>query len=76
MMAAPMPVVPQLKPPGLGAFNLSAEFLAVMQDMIRKEVRSYMERQNQNPNGMCFQAADDGFRNTSVKRIGISRVDS
>ncbi|BAU00250.1 hypothetical protein VIGAN_10182800 [Vigna angularis var. angularis] len=67
-------VVPQLKPPGLGAFNLSAEFLGVMQEMIRNEVRSYMERQN--PNGMCFQAADDGFRNASVKRIGISRVDS
>lgn len=66
--------MPQLKPPGLGAFNLSAEFLVVMQEMIRKEVRSYMERQN--PNGMCFQAAEDGFRNTSVKRIGISRVDS
>ncbi|KAK7331010.1 hypothetical protein VNO77_25219 [Canavalia gladiata] len=56
---------------GLGAWNLSAEFMAVMHEMIRKEVRSYMEQQN----GMCFQSVD-GFRNVSVKRIGISRVDS
>nr|KYP52437.1 Transcription factor MYB44 [Cajanus cajan] len=67
MMAAPVP-----PPPVMGPFNLSAEFLAVMQEMIRKEVRSYMEMQN----GMCFHAADDGFRNASVKRIGISRIDS
>ncbi|KAI4315007.1 hypothetical protein L6164_027860 [Bauhinia variegata] len=51
--------------------NLSSELLAVMQDMIRKEVRNYMAEQN----GKCFQAAD-GFRNASVKRIGISRIDS
>ncbi|KAK7263193.1 hypothetical protein RJT34_30779 [Clitoria ternatea] len=56
---------------GLGAMNMSAEFMAVMHGMIRKEVRSYMEQQN----GMCFQGVD-GFRNVSVKRIGISRVDS
>ncbi|TKY70615.1 Transcription factor MYB44 [Spatholobus suberectus] len=73
MMAAPV-AVPPVSPTGSGAFNLSAEFLVVMQEMIRKEVRSYMERQNQN--GMCFHAADDGFRNASVKRIGISRIDS
>ncbi|XP_027359981.1 transcription factor MYB44-like [Abrus precatorius] len=78
IMTAPVPVaVPQqfqdtssLKP-----FNLSAEFLAVMQEMIRKEVRSYMMGLEQQ-NGMCFQAAADGFRNASVKRIGISRIDS
>jgi len=56
---------------GMGALNLSAEFMAVMHEMIKKEVRSYMEQQN----GMCFQGVD-GFRNASVKRIGISRVDS
>ena len=56
-------------------FNFSAELLAVMQEMIRKEVRSYMAGLEQQ-NGMCFQAADDGFRNASVKRIGISRIDS
>lgn len=64
--------VPPVNPTGLGAFNLSGEFLAVMQDMIRKEVRSYMEMQN----GMCFQTADDAFRNASMKRVGISRIDS
>ncbi|RYQ80740.1 hypothetical protein Ahy_Scaffold1g106946 isoform B [Arachis hypogaea] len=63
---------------GAAPFNFSAELLAVMQDMIRKEVRSYMAglEQQSNNNGMCFQAADGGFRNASVKRIGISRIDS
>ncbi|CAJ1942903.1 unnamed protein product [Sphenostylis stenocarpa] len=69
---------------GLGSLNFSAEFMSVMREMIRKEefmalmhemirkeVRNYMEQQN----GMCFQGVD-GFRNMSVKRIGISRVDS
>ncbi|XP_054775903.1 transcription factor MYB44 [Prosopis cineraria] len=58
---------------GFLAFNFSAELLAVMQDMIRKEVRSYMAGLEQQ-NGVCFQTAD-GFRNASVKRIGISRID-
>ncbi|KAG5089642.1 hypothetical protein AAZX31_01G177100 [Glycine max] len=72
----PMMTVPSVSPTGMAPFNFSAEFLAVMQEMIRKEVRSYMELHNQK-NGMCFQAAvNDGFRNASVKRIGISRVDS
>ncbi|KAI9089317.1 hypothetical protein K1719_029596 [Acacia pycnantha] len=59
---------------GFLGFNFSAELLAVMQDMIRKEVRSYMAGLEQ-PSGVCFQASD-GFRNGSVKRIGISRIDS
>ncbi|XP_061341064.1 transcription factor MYB44 [Gastrolobium bilobum] len=83
IMAAPMAVpVPQQfhdpsgsKQKGLEPFNFSAELLGVMHDMIRKEVRSYMAGLEQQK-GMCFQAADDGFRNASVKRIGISRVDS
>ncbi|XP_045812247.1 transcription factor MYB44-like [Trifolium pratense] len=54
-------------------FNFSAELLTVMQEMIRTEVRSYMAGLEQQ-NGMCI--ADDGFRNASVKRIGISRIDS
>lgn len=57
---------------GLGPLNFSAELMAVMHEMIRNEVRSYMEQQQ---NGMCFEGVD-GFRNMSVKRIGISRVDS
>ena len=59
-----------------GEVDLSGEFMAVMHEMIRKEVRSYMEQQK---NGMmCFQGMEmmEGFRNVSVKRIGISRVDS
>ncbi|XP_061339986.1 transcription factor MYB44-like [Gastrolobium bilobum] len=56
---------------GLGAVNLNGELMAVMHEMIKMEVRSYMEQQN----GMCFQGVD-GFRNMSVKRIGINRVDS
>lgn len=71
----PMMTVPSVSPTGMAPFNFSAEFRSVMQEMIRKEVRSYIELHNQN--GMCFQAAvNDGFRNASVKRIGISRVDS
>jgi myb proto-oncogene protein len=54
-------------------FNFSAELLTVMQEMIRTEVRSYMAGLEQQ-NGMCI--SDDGFRNASVKRIGISRIDS
>ncbi|XP_057416643.1 transcription factor MYB73 [Lotus japonicus] len=55
-----------------GAGNFSSELMAVMHEMIRKEVRSYMEQQQ---NGVCFQGVD-GFRNVAVKRMGISRVDS
>ena len=54
-------------------FNFSAELLAVMQEMVRTEVRSYMAGLEQR-NGMCFQAVD-GFRNASAKRIGVSRMD-
>ncbi|KAL8200556.1 hypothetical protein R6Q57_011895 [Mikania cordata] len=66
----------------------SAEFLSVMQEMIRTEVRNYMtgvERHNhqQRPGeggGMCMKQAatggSDGFRNAAVvKRIGISKID-
>ncbi|KDP41681.1 hypothetical protein JCGZ_16088 [Jatropha curcas] len=47
------------------------EFLAVMQEMIRKEVRNYMSGIEQN--GMCFQT--EAIRNAVVKRIGISRIE-
>jgi myb proto-oncogene protein len=67
--AAQPPVAVPL--PREGGLNFSAELMAVMHEMIRNEVRSYMEQHN----GMCFQIAD-GFRNMSVNRIGISRVDS
>lgn len=49
----------------------STELLAVMQEMIRKEVRNYMAGLEQN--GVCLQA--DGFRNAAVKRIGVSKIE-
>lgn len=49
----------------------SAEFLAVMQEMIRKEVRDYMAGIEQN--GLCMQS--DPVRNAVIKRIGIRKVD-
>lgn len=49
----------------------SAEFLAVMQEMIRNEVRNYMSGMEQN--GHCLQT--EAIRNAVVKRIGISKID-
>lgn len=49
----------------------SAEFLAVMQEMIRKEVRDYMAGIEQK--GLCMQS--DAVRNAVIKRIGIRKVD-
>ncbi|KAK0576014.1 hypothetical protein LWI29_010562 [Acer saccharum] len=72
--AAPLPPPP---PPALQSeFGnekqfFSAEFLAVMQDMIRKEVRNYMSGIEHN--GMCLQT--EAIRNAVVKRIGISKID-
>ncbi|KAF8017359.1 hypothetical protein BT93_H2527 [Corymbia citriodora subsp. variegata] len=45
-----------------------AEFMAVMQEMIRAEVRNYMA-------GMCSQAAAADIRNAVVKRIGIGKIE-
>lgn len=80
----------------------TGELLAVMQEMIRNEVRSYMmgmeQQQQQNLHqlhqqqqqmmmmhggmgmgmGMCVQqasAANDGFRNAAIQRIGINKID-
>ncbi|GMN34517.1 hypothetical protein TIFTF001_004733 [Ficus carica] len=57
----------------------SQELLTVMQEMIRKEVRSYMAGlELQNNNRVCLQqqAAIDGFRNVAVmKRIGINKIE-
>ncbi|CAK7347484.1 unnamed protein product [Dovyalis caffra] len=49
----------------------SPEFLAVMQEMIRKEVRNYMSGIEQN--GLCV--GTEAIRNAVVKRIGISRIE-
>lgn len=53
----------------------SAELLAVMQEMIKKEVRSYMAGLEQT--GVCLpqQAVAGAFRNVAVKRIGISKIE-
>lgn len=66
----------------------SAEFLSVMQEMIRKEVRNYMtsveqhipQQRSGDGGGMCMKQAasgvGEGFRNEAVvKRIGISKID-
>ncbi|CAK9157414.1 unnamed protein product [Ilex paraguariensis] len=59
----------------------SAELLAVMQEMIRKEVRNYMQgigqqQKQQSGIGMCIQQANaDVFRNVAMKCIGISKID-
>ncbi|CAI9115863.1 OLC1v1016871C1 [Oldenlandia corymbosa var. corymbosa] len=49
----------------------SPEFLGVLQELIRKEVRSYMSGVEQN--GMCMQT--EAIRNAVVKRMGISKID-
>ena len=48
----------------------SAEFLSVLQEMIRKEVRSYMSGIEHN--GLCMQT--EAITNALVKRIGIRNV--
>ncbi|XP_075524308.1 transcription factor MYB44-like [Primulina tabacum] len=59
----------------------SADLMAVIQDMIRAEVRNYMmgsqQRQLQQQIGMCMHQANvnDGFWNAAMKHIGISRID-
>lgn len=49
----------------------SAEFLAVMQEMIKEEVRNYMAGVERN--GLCMQS--DAVMNVVINRIGISRID-
>ncbi|KAG8377477.1 hypothetical protein BUALT_Bualt08G0037000 [Buddleja alternifolia] len=50
----------------------SPEFLAVMQEMVRKEVRNFMT--GIEPNGLCMQQSE-AIRNAVVKRMGISKID-
>ncbi|KAK4765269.1 hypothetical protein SAY86_026359 [Trapa natans] len=57
----------------------SGEFMAVMQEMVRAEVRNYMValgQQEGSGNGMCSQAAAaEGIRDTIVSRLGIGRTE-
>ncbi|EPS61053.1 hypothetical protein M569_13750, partial [Genlisea aurea] len=50
----------------------SPEFMAVMQDMIRKEVRNYMAGMEQQKG---FNLQNEAVRNVVVKRMGISKID-
>ncbi|RZC48505.1 hypothetical protein C5167_016931 [Papaver somniferum] len=54
--------------------HFNSEFLSVMQEMIKKEVRSYMSGLEQS-GGFCFQGGDGGIRNVAVKRIGVSKIE-
>nr|BAJ40867.1 transcriptional factor MYB-1 [Coptis japonica] len=72
MVSSDISVSPIEKPVVSKAF--SAEFLAVMQEMIKKEVRNYMSAMEQN-GGMCSSQAVDGIRNALVKRIGITKIE-
>lgn len=69
LVAEPAPV-PALKLQMEKQF-LSAELLAVMQEMIRKEVRKYMS--GSESNGLRFRT--EAIRNAVVKRIGISKIE-
>ncbi|KAJ8763255.1 hypothetical protein K2173_026156 [Erythroxylum novogranatense] len=50
----------------------SPDFLSLMQEMIRKEVRNYMSGIEKN--GPCLQT-ETMIRNAVVKRIGITRIE-
>ncbi|KAJ4701692.1 MYB transcription factor [Melia azedarach] len=72
----PTPVAVHAQPQNQREFGyekqfFNAEFLAVMQEMIRKEVRNYMSGIEHN--GLCLQT--EAIRNAVVKRIGISKID-
>nr|AFS65096.1 sucrose responsive element-binding protein [Elaeis guineensis] len=56
------------------AFPFSAEFLAVMQEMIRNEVRSYMSGLEQS-GMMCMQPPQESIHNAVIKRIGITKIE-
>uniref|UniRef100_A0A2P2LVY9 Uncharacterized protein MANES_12G108500 n=1 Tax=Rhizophora mucronata TaxID=61149 RepID=A0A2P2LVY9_RHIMU len=61
--------------------GLSAEFMAVMQEMIRMEVRNYMMEKTGGSGGaggvgMCYQAVTgNGCRHAPVSRIGVGRTE-
>ncbi|KAL3812343.1 hypothetical protein ACJIZ3_013611 [Penstemon smallii] len=50
----------------------SAEFLNVMQEMVRKEVKNYMSGIDRNGR---YCNPNDAIRNAVVKRMGISKID-
>uniref|UniRef100_A0A7C9DEL3 Uncharacterized protein n=1 Tax=Opuntia streptacantha TaxID=393608 RepID=A0A7C9DEL3_OPUST len=81
-MAVSPPPMPAPRPPPPAYAPFSAEFLAVMQEMVRNEVRNYMAGlelsgganiYNQS-SGFCSQAAD-GVMRAAMKRIGIGKIE-
>ncbi|CAK7337739.1 unnamed protein product [Dovyalis caffra] len=63
---------------GCGFVGFSTEFMTVMQEMIRKEVRNYMMEQSGGVvGGMCYQGmSGDGFRNVAVNnRVGVGKIE-
>ncbi|KAE8682778.1 Transcription factor MYB44 [Hibiscus syriacus] len=67
---APVPRVKQMEMKN-GAFRMESQFLAVMQEMIRIEVRNYMSGIEQNVPFLQTEA----IRNAAVKRIGVSKLE-
>ncbi|KAL8030010.1 hypothetical protein ABFX02_14G259700 [Erythranthe guttata] len=77
LQPAPIAHIAMLPPPPPAAQLpsqqfFSAEFLAVMQEMVRKEVREYMAGNGVDRNGLCVQS--EVIRNAVVKRMGISKI--
>ncbi|CAI0406206.1 unnamed protein product [Linum tenue] len=74
---APIPAVSSQ----VESLGFSPEFMAVMQEMIKREVRTYMMEQRQmggSGGGMCFQAAaGSGFRNVAavMNRVGVGKFE-
>ncbi|URE25738.1 hypothetical protein MUK42_08047 [Musa troglodytarum] len=53
----------------------SAEFLAVMQEMIRKEVRCYMAGLEQSRMLCGMQPPPEGVRNAAMNHIGVTKIE-
>ncbi|KAL1564792.1 transcription factor MYB73-like [Salvia divinorum] len=51
----------------------SAEFLGVMQEIVRKEVRNYMAGMEMEQKGVCLQS--EAMINGVMKRMGMNKVD-
>jgi myb proto-oncogene protein len=61
-----------------GSVGFNTEFMSVMQEMIRKEVRNYMMEHSGVGGGMCYQGmSGEGFRNVAVNnRVGLVKLSS
>lgn len=61
-----------------GSVGFNTEFMSVMQEMIRNEVRNYMMENSGVGGGMCYQGmSGEGFRNVAVNnRVGLVKLSS